>query len=91
MRYTVYHAKNPNFGMGDKQPFNDKHFSKVAIVEAVDLDEVFELTNHIDKPWWVNKGIIWYQTGSRSTSVGDVVVTPQGTRFMCSLVGWEQI
>jgi len=43
-----------------------------------DLEKAFALTTHIDCPWWENKGTITYKK-SRSTSVGDVIVTYDGT------------
>lgn len=39
----------------------------------VDLEKVFELTNHIDGDWTLNKGVVTGKTSVRSTSVGDLV------------------
>jgi len=73
-RFTVFHADNPNFGM-DKQPTFPQDYTKVAVVACPDLEAVFSLTNHIQKPWTENKEVIWHADRCRSTSVGDIVVT----------------
>ena len=45
----------------------------VAAVKGRDLDLAFQLTNHIDKPWWENEGVIAVPGEHRSTSVGDFI------------------
>jgi len=88
MRFQVYHAKNPTF-QAPHPSLNE--CSWVATVEANDLDEVFLLTNHIDKPWWGDDGIITFKPDSRSTSVGDLVLMESGGRwFRCEMAGWTE-
>lgn len=90
--YTVYHADNPTFCLPHpKFSLNDRTgFSVVAIVDAASLEEVFRLTNHIDKPWQENDQVSYGKKNARSTSVGDVVVGNEGA-FRCEMVGWTEI
>ena len=63
----------------------------VAIVDSEHVEKVFELTNHIDSPWWDNDGVeVVGDNHHRSTSVGDIVVTVEGT-FRCENVGWKEL
>jgi hypothetical protein len=63
----------------------------VAIVDSEVLEKVFELTNHIDSPWWDNDGVeVVGDNHHRSTSVGDIVVTNEGT-FRCENMGWHEL
>jgi hypothetical protein len=89
MKYTVYHAKNPNFGFTEHPEFNEVNFDKVAEVEAEQIDKAYCLTNHILKVWWKNAGVVCFNQ-SRSTSVGDVMVDADGKKFRCEMVGWEE-
>lgn len=67
-----------------------KEYTLVAEVFASSLEEVFELTNHIHHPWWENKKVKCIKQ-SRSTSVGDIVITPGGQHYKCEAVGWKEI
>lgn len=89
MKYKVYHAKRPNFGMGDPIEFNEDNFELVAEVEVPDdhYGEVFRLTNTIDEVWWENPEVTLIKR-SRSTSTGDVIVREDGLRRRCDMVGW---
>ena len=86
----IYHAKQPVFGMYHKgMPEWSVDFDLVAEVEGNSLDEAFRLTNHIDRAWWDNPGVITHKK-SRSTSVGDIIVTDDGT-YRCETIGWTRI
>jgi hypothetical protein len=87
MNLKVYHAKEPNFREDEPREFSDANFELVALVECGQFEEVFYLTNHVDHPWWENEGVTCIKQG-RSTSVGDVVVTSDGTKFLCRGAGW---
>jgi hypothetical protein len=92
MKYEVFHAKNPNFGFGGHPAFVPENYEKVAEVEVENVDEAFRVTNHIDEPWWKNPEVKWHKDQSRrSTSVGDVVVGPDGKRYLCDMVGWKVV
>ncbi len=71
--FLVYHKKNPDFsGAITHWPYG---YAQVARVEATELGEVFQLTNHIDTDWTENKEVtLTYPGGKRSTSVGDVII-----------------
>lgn len=94
MSTKVYHAKDFPSSLIKKQKFTfPDDFVEVAECEqSEELDVAFELTNHIDSPWWLNKGVIRkVDTEPRSTSVGDVVVLSDGTAYVCQIVGWKII
>lgn len=66
-------------------------YNLVAIVDSEMLEKVFELTNHIDSPWWDNDSVeVVGDNHHRSTSVGDIVVTVEGT-FRCENMGWKEL
>lgn len=87
MKLKVYHAREPNFRDDEPQEFCDANFELVAEVECPELGDVFYLTNHVDHAWWENEGVTCVKQ-SRSTSVGDVVVAGDGTKFLCRGAGW---
>jgi len=103
MRFEVWHARVPTFDryVREDSPANPNRqrqrfpqdYDKVAVVEADDVEEVFAMTNHIDHPWTDNDGVVELPAGRqvRSTSVGDVVVTPDGKKMYCNPMGWEEI
>jgi hypothetical protein len=79
-RYAVYHAVAP-LAMACPQPAHWQtnwrtHFVHVADVIAP-FEQVFTLTNTIDRPWTSNPEVVWYDARLplRSTSVGDVIVS----------------
>ena len=92
MKYIVYHAKEPTFS-DNPQDFKMSDFEAVASVDCDTLEEVFYLTNHIDKPWWDNPQVNLLKR-SRSTSVGDVVEQVEANalkKFRCQSAGWKEI
>lgn len=100
----VYHDTKPNFGLSEileevgedekiKEyfpPFDPTRFELVAYVRIDSVDEAYRLTNNIDCPWWENEGVKVVKK-SRSTSVGDVIVSPQGEVYLCKILGWEKL
>jgi len=90
-KFVVFHADHPNFGVGTKPKFPDE-YSKVAAVRACNLEEIFRLTNHIEQDWTENDEIEWSRDSDcRSTSVGDIVIDPNGDIYYCKNFGWEKI
>ena len=75
--------------MGEHPAFNDDNFEKVAVLEASSAEQAFELTNHIDREWRKNSGILRYKQ-SRSTSVGDVIAQDDGKLFRVEPVGMHE-
>ena len=86
----VYHAQNPVFGFSYKeQPKWPEEYQLIAETETDNLEKAFELTNHISCAWWDNEGVTTVKK-SRSTSVGDIIVTNEGV-FHCESSGWKKI
>lgn len=87
MQAKVWHAKLPTFGL-TQQSF-PADYQLVATVEAKNLDDVFEKTNHIDREWWLNEGVTAHMQ-TRSTSVGDVIEM-NGKFWRCENAGWQPV
>lgn len=99
MKFKIYHAINPTFGVGKKPKFPEE-YEAVAIVEADYIGDTYRITNHIDGSWTKNhevKELI--KANPRSTSVGDVVEcfsvdeigeTHTSCYYCCASVGWEE-
>ena len=96
-RYAVYHAHDL-FAMITPQAAHwfrerSRHYTHVADVEAP-LEQVFALTNHIDHPWTSNPEVVWHSTAEavRSTSVGDVIVSPEsGQAWLVMPIGLQEL
>ena len=92
----VYHAKNPNFGIGETPSFQDGYdlvteLELPQMADSLALETVFMLTNHIDRSWTQNLEIKrLYGKQFRSTSVGDMVEV-NGNRYLCGNVGWVKL
>jgi hypothetical protein len=94
MKATVYHATNPTFLEVTPSNF-PTGFEAVATLEVVTgtdseaLEHTFRATNHIDSNWMKNPEVRELQRHNlRSTSVGDVVILGNGSRYLCAMVGW---
>ncbi len=85
----VYQVAKPSFGFKE-HTFPDE-YSLVATVDNENVDEVYRLTNTIDHYWWENAGVTkeFEGEGCRSTSVGDIVILSNGTKYLCEDVGWR--
>ena len=68
-------------------------FTLVAKVECDNLDDVYRLTNSIDRPWSANPEVELMALGpQRSSSVGDVFVNPEtGVALMVANAGFEEL
>ena len=96
--YQVWHANEHAFAamrigesLGMRQPEFPMDYQLVAHVRAQDLDQVFALTNHGDEDWTRNAGVQSVTDGARSTSVGDVIVDPEGRPHRVESMGFEEI
>lgn len=75
--FQVWQRDHPDFRdcapafLAETFPFGFRH---VADVVTEDIRDVFELTNHIEAPFWENPGVTLVKDPCRSTSVGDVIV-----------------
>lgn len=72
-------------------------YSLVAHVDCK-LDQVFDLTNHSapgvpEEGWHLGEKVNYLGTpgGTRSTSVGDVVVDELDQAWLCQPIGWGRI
>jgi hypothetical protein len=63
----------------------------VADVDTEDLETAFLLTNHVERAWQENEGVFAYVKCCRSTSPGDVLVTPDGKAHLCLDIGWREL
>jgi hypothetical protein len=63
-------------------------FTLVAVVRSTKIEEVFELTNSVDSSWTDNRKVRTIKF-SRSTTTGDVIVTPNGA-FRLTDEGWKR-
>lgn len=96
MLYTVHHANGHGFRF-EFEPggwvTGQGEFQTVAVVEAQSLDQVYEKTNTIECLWTENPQVKALPNGARqrSTSVGDVITTPEGKAFMVAPAGFEEI
>ena len=56
-------------------------------------EQAFKLTNTIEQGWWHNEGVQYVgpKKTCRSTSSGDQVVLKDGTKYNCSMIGWEKV
>jgi hypothetical protein len=74
------------------QPVFPGDYTMVAVVEGDDENKAYELTNHLECPWWENTGVTLIgEPKHRSTSVGDVVVMPDGRVLRVENAGWKLI
>jgi len=85
-KYDLFQARKPNFGLGP-HPQWPEAFRQVAEVEVEDLEEVFEATN--GEP--MHPQVRWLVPDWRTTSVGDVVVGPDGRAHRCEMIAWSDI
>jgi hypothetical protein len=57
-------------------------YTQVAIVNVASPNYAFQLTNHIDEPWWENNGVELVGGETRSTSIGDIIIAPDLTCYL---------
>jgi len=70
----------------------DFEYRHVAGVLCAGLDAAFELTNHIDGDWALNREVATVGLNrKRSTSVGDMMRDENGVPFMVSSVGFTSL
>ena len=83
MKATIYHYRDADgrmyFGCGE--PWDGAALTKVAEVEASDLDDAYMRTNHIESDWTLGEGVELVpfsgrrgENRHRSTSIGDVII-----------------
>lgn len=90
--YEVWHVKRDVFEELAlyKRPILvafPRDYEFVARVKARDLEQVFEKTNSHDLPWWQKRGVECLKE-TRSTMVGDVVISPSREVYQVQSQGW---
>ena len=92
MGTKVYHVIDATFSDRDVFEF-PQSYAHVATVKTDCKEMAYRLTNTIDKYWWKNDGVTSHFDGEgcRSTSVGDVVICPDGITYRCAGMGWKVI
>ena len=89
--FYVYHAINPSFGR-ETPDFTPENYRKVAEVQVANMEDVYELTNHIMHHWWDNAEVTLVgEPKQRSTSVGDILVTSEGVAYRYDAIGFTEI
>jgi hypothetical protein len=87
MKYRVFHAERFQF----PPPRWPDGYRLVAEVDAADPQAAFARTNSHDRHWSLQPGVTCIDPEARSTSIGDVVVSPAGEAFRCEPVGWKRL
>jgi hypothetical protein len=91
-RWTlVYHLSHPLPNYLKPPDVWPDNYQLVAAVNTNELETAFLLTNHIDQAWQENDGVFTFVGSCRSTSVNDVVVTPDGKAHVCLEQGWKEL
>ena len=91
---TLVFQLRPNYCPRDyaDEFVGDRHaYRLVAHVDTAELDEAFALTNHNETTWFDNPSVQCVCRRARSTSVGDVLIVPEGTTYLCRGSGWSQV
>ena len=92
--YYVYHRKELPDPLQTEEEVASEWpdvYRLVADVKATSVEDACRLTNTIDRAWWENSGVKPKASPPiRSTSVGDVIITPRGP-MLCCAVGWQDV
>lgn len=78
-QYSIFHAKNPS-PLGEVP----KEIDYVGTVIAKSPEEAFKKSQNFEKPWNPNNPC-------RSTSVGDIIETPDGRILLVKGVGFDEL
>ena len=88
----VYHAVpfRP-WLFGDSRALFPEDYQLVAEVKTDDVDDAYYSTNDLGNDWWLNEGVTAHVVPCRSTSIGDVLVLPDGKRFRVHPRGFRRL
>jgi hypothetical protein len=86
--FRVFHVNKPFNGRVPEWPV-DYHL--VAEVQATSPQAAFARTQSHDRHWSLQPGVACHAPDARSTSIGDVVVGPDGKAHRCKPVGWLEL
>ena len=76
---------------GDPRAMFPEDYQLVAEVDTNDVDEAYYLTNDVDTKWWINERVTAHVVPCRSTSVGDVLVLPDGRGLRVHSRGYRRL
>ena len=91
--FSKWHSKT-SFGevVGVCDAPDMEEYKFVAVVDASNIDDVFEATNHIRSDWQENDNVQSFGQDNRSTSVGDIVINMDTLEsYLCDSFGWKEI
>lgn len=88
MKYEVYYNQNTRDAYFMKPAFSKEVHSKVAELEADNVEEVFRRMNVVDGDPEYELPI---KLEIRSMMVGDVVIDENGDKLFCAKFGWEKV
>ncbi|MBX3394321.1 MAG: hypothetical protein KF841_03035 [Phycisphaerae bacterium] len=88
----VFHVENPTF-QWPEIPCAEipAGYKLVAEVDTYNLDKAILLTNNVDQDWSLNVGVTAIVQPCRSTSVGDVIVTPDDEAYLILSRGYRRL
>jgi len=94
-QYSVYHMnENPWLDRPLARLLSQDFESNYTLVALVStdkgLDDVYQVTNHIDNEWWENPEVDWHKE-SRSTSINDLIVLAEGKCWRVARIGFEEV
>jgi len=79
--------------IGDENPYTfPDDYDHVAMVEGYDVEDAFQHTQNLDKPWTQNENVtvIGLDGNYRSSMVGDVVCVGS-VPWVCIGSGWDKL
>jgi len=89
MKFDIYQAKRGNF-FADILPAES--YTKVATVEAFDMDDAYYQSQNIESSWLQNPNVSSKLTQCRSTSVGDIIFNQKEKQgYMVMNIGFEKV
>jgi hypothetical protein len=95
--FTVYHNESPrdsdSYRFFEWDRIEKGNLKKVATVRTPSLNDVYRLTNHIDRAWWENDGVEVVEPAQHSsTSVGDLIVDEtEGKAYQVASFGFTEV
>lgn len=87
MNYTVYHRKDM---FDENSPFEMVAFVEIDDTVSDPLEEVYWLTNNVVRRWTENENVHATATYIRSTSVGDLIESEDGTTYQVDSFGFSK-
>lgn len=91
-RFTVWH-NDSFFDFYKTRSVKDVTVRQAAVTDCDTLDEAYEKTNTIDRPWTENPEVKSVQTPKpRSTSVGDLIFDADLNKlFVVDVMGFREV